>query len=238
MQAITPMGWWNRLGAPVPTNLCPSGPEDPLYRCISICRSPKINHQESEKFIHQVQSDVRSNIMMAPKVTMFNGQRGLISDCVQRPFVTDVFEVKGEQATALQPKISVFEDGWKFLIKTSVTAEEQVKLQMVFTHSSVDAVKLANLPNARGNDPQERVTIQVPTVHSESIAVESVLSEDEALLVFSPRPYSDEVDRENASKVDGMGQVFMIRATLIPDNDFLKSFVPENASILESQPNE
>jgi hypothetical protein len=68
--------------------------------------------------------------------------------------------------------------------------------------------------------------------------VESVLSEDEALLVFSPRPYSDEVDRENASKVDGMGQVFMIRATLIPDNDFLKSFVPVDASILESQPNE
>jgi hypothetical protein len=175
---------------------------------------------------------------MAPKVTMFNGQRGLISDCVQRPFVTDVLEVNGDFATALQPKISVFEDGWKFLIKTSVTDEEQVKLQMVFTHSSVDGVKLANLPNARGNSPQERVTIQVPTVNSDSIAVESVLNEDEALLVFSPRPYSDEEDGEDGKRGDGMGQVFMIRTTLIPDNDSLKSFVPTNASTPVSQPND
>jgi beta-lactamase regulating signal transducer with metallopeptidase domain len=201
-------------------------------------RAAKINHEESVRFIHQVQSDIRSNIIMAPKVTMFNGQRGLISDCVQRPFVTDVLEVNGDSATALQPKISVFEDGWKFLIKTSVTDEEQVKLQMVFTHSSVDGVKLANLPNARGNSPQERVTIQVPTVNSDSIAVESVLNEDEALLVFSPRPYSDEEDGEDGKRGDGMGQVFMIRTTLIPDNDSLKSFVPTNASTPVSQPND
>lgn len=201
-------------------------------------RAAKINHEESVRFIHQVQSDIRSNIIMAPKVTMFNGQRGLISDCVQRPFVTDVLEVNGDFATALQPKISVFEDGWKFLIKTSVTDEEQVKLQMVFTHSSVDGVKLANLPNARGNSPQERVTIQVPTVNSDSIAVESVLNEDEALLVFSPRPYSDEEDGEQGKRGDGMGQVFMIRTTLYPDNDFLKSFVPPDASTPDSQPND
>lgn len=201
-------------------------------------RLAKINGLESARFIKQVQRDNRSNIMFAPKVTMFNGQRGMISDVVQRPFVTDVFEVAGDKATALQPKISVFEDGWKFLVKTSVSAEEQVKRQMVFTHSSVDGVKLANLPNARGNDPAERVTIQVPTVHSDSIAVESVLNEDEALLVFSPKPYSDEVDSENAKRGYGMGRVFMIRTKLLPDRDFLKSFVPPDVSTMESKPDE
>ena len=202
-------------------------------------RLAKINGLESARFIEQVQRDNRSNIMNAPtKVTMFNGQLGMISDVVQRPFVTDVFEVAGDKATALQPKISVFEDGWKFLVKTSVSAEEQVKLQMVFTHSSVDGVKLANLPNARGNDPAERVTIQVPTVHSDSIAVESVLNEDEALLVFSPKPYSDEVDSENAKRGYGMGQVFMIRTKLLPDRDILKSFVPPDVSTMESKPDE
>ncbi|TWT97139.1 Regulatory protein BlaR1 [Neorhodopirellula pilleata] len=213
-------------------------PEFNVEQSVSLpVRATKINHLESVNFIHQVQSDVRSNIMMAPKVTMFNGQRGLISDCVQRPFVTDVLEVAGDFATALQPKISVIEDGWKFLIKTSVTAEERVKLQMVFTQSSVDGVKFANLPNTRGNNFPERLTIQVPTVHSDTIAVESVLNEDEALLVFSPRPYSDEEDGEHENCGDGMGQVFMIRTTLIPDNDFLKSFVPRDRLTPESQPN-
>ena len=73
-------------------------------------RLAKINGLESARFIKQVQRDNRSNIMSL-KVTMFNGQRGMISDVVQRPFVTDVFEVAGDKANALQPKISVFEDG-------------------------------------------------------------------------------------------------------------------------------
>ena len=189
-------------------------------------RAAKVSRQESARFIHQVQGDNRSNIMLAPKVTMFNGQRGLISDVVQRPFITDVFEIAGDFATALKPKISVFEDGWNVLLKTTVSPDETVRLQMVFTHSSVDGVKLANLPNPRGNGLEERVTIQVPTVLSDSIAVESLLNEDEALLVFSPKTYSVEADNERAKRGYGMGQVFMIQTKLIPDSDFLNSFVP------------
>ncbi len=189
-------------------------------------RAAKISRQQSERFIQQVQSDNRSNVIQAPKVTMFNGQRGVISDVVQRPFVTDVLEISGDNSAALQPKISVFEDGWKFSLMTTASADEDVNLQMVFTHSSVDGVKLASLPNGRGNDPEERVTIQVPTVKSDSIAVESVLKESEVLLVFSPKPYSDGSERDNAKRDYGMGQVFMIRTELIADSDFLKSFVP------------
>jgi beta-lactamase regulating signal transducer with metallopeptidase domain len=197
-------------------------------------RVAKINQLESARFIHQVQSDMRSNIMFAPKVTMFNGQSGLISDIVQRPFVTDVHEVVGEDATSLQPKISVFEDGWKFFVKTTASAEKKVNLQVVFTQSSVGGVMLANLPNVRGNNSKDRVTIQVPTVHSDSIAVESVLDEDEALLVFSPKPYSDNSDSENTGPGYGMGQVFMIRTILVPDNDCLKNFVPPTVSALST----
>ncbi|TWU39388.1 M56 family metallopeptidase [Novipirellula artificiosorum] len=201
-------------------------------------RVTKISRLQSARFMHQVQKDNRSNLMIAPKFTMFNGQCGVISDMVQRPFVTDVFEIPGNKATALQPKISVFEDGWKFLVKPTVTAEEEVNLKMVFTHASIDGVKLANLPNGRGNDPEDRVTIQVPTVKSDSIAVESILNESETLLVFSPKPYSNESDAEQVRRDDGMGQVFMIRTRLISDSEYLKSFVPATASTLESESDE
>ncbi|TWU46563.1 M56 family metallopeptidase [Rubripirellula reticaptiva] len=190
-------------------------------------RAAKISRLQSERFIRQLQLDSRSNLMQAPKVTMFNGQCAVISDVYQRPFVTDVWEIAGDKATAIQPKISVFEDGWKFLLKTTVSSDEDVKLQMVLTQASVEGVKLASLPNSRSNDPDQRVTIQVPTVKSDSIAVESMLKESEALLVFSPKPYSSESDEDDNKSNFGIGQVFMIRTQLISDHEFLKGFVPE-----------
>ncbi|EMI40840.1 membrane protein containing Peptidase M56, BlaR1 domain protein [Rhodopirellula sp. SWK7] len=189
-------------------------------------RGARISRLQSERLISQMQADSRSNIMHAPKVTVFNGQCAMIADMVQRPFVTDVFEVVGDDASAMQPKISVFEDGWKVLLKPTVTVDENVNLRMVITHASVDGVKLANLPKGPGGKPEERVTIQVPTVLSDSIAVESVMKESEALLVFSPKLYSEESDTTIATQGSGMGQVFMIRTRLISDNDFLQSFVP------------
>lgn len=189
-------------------------------------RAAKISRLQSERFIRQAQKDNRSNIMQAPKVTMFNGTCAALSDVLQRPFITDMLEIAGDKATAMQPKISIFEDGWKFLLRTTVSADEQVKLQMVFTQASVDGVQLASLPNSRSNDPEERVTIQVPTVKSDSIAVESVLSESEALLLFSPKPYSSESNGDVANNDAGIGQVFMIRTRLISDNELLESFVP------------
>lgn len=199
-------------------------------------RAAKISRLQSERFIRQLQLDSRSNLMQAPKVTMFNGQCAVISDVSQRPFVTDVWEIPGDNATAMQPKISVFEDGWKFLLKTTVSPDEEVKLQMVLTQASVEGVKLASLPNALSNDPNQRVTIQVPTVKSDSIAVESMLNDSEALLVFSPKPYSSESEEGTANNDADIGQVFMIRTQLISDQEFLKSFVPKNRLASKQDP--
>ena len=41
-------------------------------------------------FINAAQGDTRTNVMQAPKVTLFNGQTAFISDTSQRPFVTSV----------------------------------------------------------------------------------------------------------------------------------------------------
>ncbi|MGB7323899.1 MAG: hypothetical protein WBD31_03445 [Rubripirellula sp.] len=98
---------------------------------------------------------------------------------------------------------------------------------MVLTQASIEGVKLASLPNSLSNDPDQRVTIQVPTVKSDSIAVESMLKESEALLVFSPKPYSSDSDEDDTTSNSGIGQVFMIRTQLISDHEFLKGFVPE-----------
>ncbi len=215
-------------GTPTGNDLFPTQFHIEQFASIPL-RGARISRLQSERLISQVQADSRSNIMQAPKVTLFNGQCAMISDMGQRPFVTDVLEVVGDDASAMQPIISVFEDGWKVLLKPTVIAAESVKLRMVITHASVDGVKLANLPGGPGSNPKERLTVQVPTVQSDSIAIESVLEESEALLVFSPKPYMSSSNSENAKQDSGMGQVFMIRSRLISDSDILKSFVPDDS---------
>ena len=190
-------------------------------------RVAKISRLQSERFVRQVQKDTRSNIMHAPKVTSFNGQSVAIGDVLRRPFVTDVVEVVGNEASAYQPKISLFEEGWRFLFKPTVSGEHQAKFRMAFTHSSVDDVKLASLPNRRGSTTDERTTIQVPTARTDSVAVQCDLKESEALLVFWPKPYSS----DSAADVDNHRthneRVFMIRTQILSDNELLESFVPK-----------
>ncbi len=191
-------------------------------------RAIKITRLQRERLTDQMQRDNRSNIMQAPKMTMFNGQCGMISDVALLPFVTDVTVIRGERSSAFQPKISVFENGWKFLVKPTVNDQESVSLKMVLNHSSVDGVKQANLPNLAANQVHEDVTIQVPSVQSDSIVVESVLNEDETLLVFSPKPYSSEDDDKVRASDRGMAQVFMIQSELTSDIDILKRFVADD----------
>ena len=97
-------------------------------------------------------------------------------------------------------------------------------MQCVFTDSRIGDVRLANLPFASPDDPDADVTVQVSTVQSDSISVQSRLSKDNVLLVFSPKPYSNDNETERS-----MGQVFAIRTILIPDDDNLKDFVPKDS---------
>jgi len=189
-------------------------------------RATRISRLNFERLRHQAQRERHTNIMSAPKVTVFNGQCVIVSDVVRRPFVTDVSFVPGEPASALQSRISIFESGWKFRVKPTVTEDERVGLQMVLTQSEINDVKLANLPRFSSDQPDGDITIQVPSVYSDSIAVETVLGADEALLVFSPTPYSTKEADGVYSSGRGRGQVFMIRTHLISDKDYLKDFVP------------
>ncbi len=94
----------------------------------------------------------------------------------------------------------------------------------------IDGVMTANLPHLGGNGLEEEVTVQVPTVHSNSIAVESVLGEDEALLIFSPKPYSYETENQNSASGRGRGLLFMVRTQLFSDRDVLKNFVVQGTA--------
>jgi general secretion pathway protein D len=91
--------------------------------------------------IQAAQGDTRTNILQAPKVTLFNGQQATVSDTSQRPFVTSVIPVVGDFAAAQQPVIVVLSEGTSLTVQAVVSNDRRyVRLTVVPFFSQIGAV--------------------------------------------------------------------------------------------------
>jgi general secretion pathway protein D len=91
--------------------------------------------------IQAAQGDTRSNILQAPKVTLFNGQQASIADQTQVPFVTSVIPVVGDFAAALQPVIVVLSQGTSLTVQAVVSNDRRfVRLTVVPFFSQIGDV--------------------------------------------------------------------------------------------------
>jgi general secretion pathway protein D len=92
-------------------------------------------------FITAAQGDRRTNVMQAPKVTLFNGQQAYVSDTRQIPFVTSVIPVVGDFAAAQQPVIVVLNEGTALTLQAVVSNDRRfVRLTVVPFFSRVGDV--------------------------------------------------------------------------------------------------
>ena len=88
------------------------------------------------------QGDTRSNVLTAPKVTLFNGQTASVSDLSQRPFVTGLSPVVGDFAVAHQPIIVVLGEGTTMSVQAVVSDDKRfVRLTMVPFFSRIGEVE-------------------------------------------------------------------------------------------------
>ncbi|QDT23778.1 M56 family metallopeptidase [Gimesia chilikensis] len=137
-------------------------------------------------FIRMAQSDERSNLLYAPKVTVFNGQRASVSDIVQRPFVIGL--QKNENAE-LKPKIKVIDDGRNLTFRTVISDEgSEVNLRGLIELSQIVDVNLYTTQIAG----KER-TIQIPRVIRRSITVTSSLKDEQTLLICIPPAFQQKL---------------------------------------------
>ena len=96
---------------------------------------------EAYFFIEASQGDSRSNVLQAPKVTLFNGQLASVSDVSQSPFVISVIPVVGDFAAAQQPVIVVLSEGTMLTVQAVVSEDRRfVRLTLVPFFSSIGAV--------------------------------------------------------------------------------------------------
>jgi general secretion pathway protein D len=91
--------------------------------------------------IQAAQGDTRSNILQAPKVTLFNGQTATVQDTTQEPFVTSVIPVVGDFAAAQQPVIVVLSQGTSLTVQAVVSNDRRfVRLTVVPFFSQIGDV--------------------------------------------------------------------------------------------------
>jgi general secretion pathway protein D len=92
--------------------------------------------------LEAAQGDTRSNVLTAPKVTLFNGQTATVSDMSQRPFVTGLTPVVGDFAVAHQPIIVVLGEGTTMSVQAVVSEDRRfVRLTLVPFFSRIGNVE-------------------------------------------------------------------------------------------------
>jgi general secretion pathway protein D len=103
--------------------------------------------------LQAAQGDTRTNVLQAPKVTLFNGQTGFVSDTSQRPFVTSVIPVVGDFAAAHQPVVVVLNEGTSLSVQAVVSPDRRfVRLTLIPFFSSIGDVSTFTFTGRRSSD--------------------------------------------------------------------------------------
>jgi general secretion pathway protein D len=112
--------------------------------------------------LQAAQGDDRTNVLQAPKVTLFNGQTGFVTDSSQRPFVTSVVPVVGDFAVAQQPVVVVLSEGTSLSVQAVVSPDRRfVRLTLIPFFSTIGDVDTFTFTGRRTSD--SGTTIADPT---------------------------------------------------------------------------
>ncbi|MFV1968981.1 MAG: type II secretion system protein GspD, partial [Pirellulaceae bacterium] len=91
--------------------------------------------------LQAAEADARSNVLQAPKVTLFNGQLATVNDTSERPFVTSLIPVVGDFAAAYQPVIVVLSEGTSLSVQAVVSSDRRfVRMTLVPVFSQIGQV--------------------------------------------------------------------------------------------------
>ncbi len=147
-----------------------------------------ISEDQLIELIHNVQSDRDGNILFAPKVTLYNSQTGMISDEVQRPFVTQIKSMQG--VAEMEPIISMIHEGFRVSLTPVMTGDDSLNLEFSLRASKVDQVSLANLPLRQSSRDEVGVTVEVPQMLVRKVNSTVSLLEGQSIAVAIPHHFT------------------------------------------------
>lgn len=126
-----------------------------------------------------LQNDRRTNILFAPRVTVFSGSSATIMSGVQRPFLTGLRTAPG---TARQPQISIVHEGLQFRAMPLLTDAARIQLNLQWRFSEILDVEVLK---ARVAGETSESAIQIPHVRELKLEATENLA-DGTTLVLSP----------------------------------------------------
>jgi type II secretory pathway component GspD/PulD (secretin) len=178
---------FERLGVDFEINL-PTGeaaggslPTPVVKDCESGCLSKLkgltfLSDLQLSQFLKAAQGDRRTNVMQAPKLTVFNAQKANISVTEERFFVTDLKVIHEKGQAVVVPKNEAFTTGFRFAVQPVVSADRRfvtVHFKADLTELETDNVPvvpvITHLVSQKGEDGEEQVVpvqqfVQQPTL--------------------------------------------------------------------------
>lgn len=133
----------------------------------------RLDDDEVRQLLRTTEGDARSNILLAPKVTLFDGQTAQIQDAVSRPYVVGI--TSGEDG--FTPQTETISEGTHLVVRAVMQSDDQVRLDLRARLSDVKETLVANAgpPN---------VQIQVPTVNAQEFQLSAIVSNGETLAIL------------------------------------------------------
>ena len=168
--------------------------------------------------LRAIQADVRSNLLQAPRVTLYNGQRAYISLSNVNTYLADMEPVVAEAAVGWDPTIGAVPVGVTLDVQATVSADRRY-VQMDLRPQVADLIQLRNL-TVRAAVPLAGIAeadIELPEVAVEDFKTTVSVPDGGTLLLGGLREY-DEQEVETGvpilSKVPILRRVFNNRASL------------------------
>ncbi|MCA9138634.1 MAG: hypothetical protein KDB00_17805 [Planctomycetales bacterium] len=152
---------------------------------------------EARKLVETIQADSRANLLHAPKVTLFNGQEGKVTDLTQRPFVVGLGRKSNGES---EPMIRVEDDGIEMSF-CPVIHDRFIELEIGDSRSKIASVGTFSFMT--GGKPQ---TVQVPKVAKRHFQNKISLPRGYCFVYVMP----DESDWDNVS-------IVIIKATAVAE---------------------
>jgi hypothetical protein len=188
-------------------------------------RYAMLDEEEATSLIEQIQQHRRCNVSQSPKVRLFNGQTGTVSDVSQSPFVVSVKPVRGDRAIAHQPVISVVEEGTRLRLRPVLRENGAVRLDYKIVMTAIHKVDTFKF-SVTGNE--EPATVQLPVVETMQVDGTNELAVGSTLVVAGlVKP-----DREPERVVNNDSMLTRLANSLFGDNVKRQADAPNEMSLM------
>lgn len=146
-----------------------------VQNAVPVC-STTLNDEQAFRIVKTAQQDRRTNIMFAPKVTVFNARSALLHSGLQRPFVVGL---QPSETGERKPEVKVVDEGLRLKLRPTRYADGvAIRLTGWFEISEVLDVVAVSTMTADGP-----VSLQIPRVNRCRINLASDVPMGETLLV-------------------------------------------------------